>query len=471
MKPIELNEAYRCKLEKLQRMFLAHFGETQPESARHRTWVFASAPGRVELAGNHTDHQGGRVISAAIDLRIYALAALNGTSKVRLAMEGFGEAEFDLATPHVLEPAAHEQGTSLSLVKGMMALRAQRGGHLDGFDLATISDIPAGGGLSSSAAFEMMVGRCLEALFDEANPAASTCPAAPASGIDPEPATPDSAPLASTPDSAPLASAPDSVAGTTNAANPAPLDPVALALEGMAAERVYFGKPCGAQDQIASSCGSTVAMDFASNPPAVRALAFDTATFGHTLCLIDSRCDHSLYTSEFAAIPTDMQAVASLFDAELLGQVDPHSFLENLDAVRASLGDGAALRALHYFDETLRVEEQQHALEACDVEAFLAHVRLSGASSAQYLQNVSPRGDGTGAQQPAMVILALCAHLLGNQGAWRIHGGGFGGSVLALVPEHAIGTFTADMNAALGYEACRALRIDPQGAFALRLER
>ncbi|MBQ3106718.1 MAG: galactokinase [Eggerthellaceae bacterium] len=404
---------HQTDMQALRLLFEERFGYA-PRGAG----VFASAPGRVELAGNHTDHQGGRVISAAVNLRARALAIPNGTRIIRLFMEGFGSAELDLDDAHALEPHADERGTSLALVRGMAALHARRGGTLEGFDMAVESCIPAGAGLSSSAAFEMLIGRSLEAL----------CPA-----------------------------------------SEEPLDPVLMALEGAHAEQIYFGKPCGAQDQIASAIGGAVAMDFSSNPPATHALAFDASTCEYALCLIDSRCDHSQFTEEFAAIPGDMRAVASLLGHDVLGQVDPSMFLEHLDRVRDALGDAAALRALHFFDETIRVAEQQRALEEGRFQDFLAHALLSGASSAQYLQNVSPHGNGSGAQQPAMVILALCAHILGRDGAWRIHGGGFGGGVLAFVPQQQVAAFKCSMNDALGYSACRIMEIDDKGAFAEKI--
>lgn len=400
---------------KLQTAFAKHFPECAPS-------VLASAPGRVELAGNHTDHQGGLVISGAIDLRCWGLAGLNGTNQIRLAMDGFGEAVLDLDEPNALEPRESERGTSLALVRGMAAELVRAGGALRGFSMTTCSDIPAGCGVSSSAAFEMLVGSVIQALC----------------------------------------------ADEGEGAWPGPID---LALAGMHAERAYFGKPCGAQDQIASACGNAVAMDFSSNPPHVQRLGFDADACSHALCLIDSQADHSLYTDEFAAIPEEMQQVARLFGHEALGAVSPADFLMGIDRVRTQLSDRHALRALHFFAETNRVALQREALESGNFGAFLEHVRLSGASSAQFLQNVSPEANRTApGGQPAMVILALCAQLLGTRGAWRIHGGGFGGSVLAFVPQEEATQFVCSMNACLGYNACRLLNISSQGAWAQRID-
>lgn len=401
-------------LEHLKRRFAERFG-----GADGRTLAFASAPGRVELAGNHTDHQGGRTISTAIDRRMYALAAPNGTDEIRVSMEGFGEAALDVGD---LAARAEERGTSASLVRGMAAAYARGGGRLRGFDAVTRSDVPAGCGVSSSAAFEMLLGLLIRAVCDPP-------------GLDPH------------------------------------RDLVKLALDGSWAEDVHFGKPTGAQDQLASAFGGIVALDFAGEEPRVSPVAFDVRESGHELLLVDSRCDHARHTAEFVAVPAEMFAVARRFGRERLEDVPYQAFLADLPAVRAQLGDRAALRALHYFEETRRVAAQRRALAEGDFAAFLAFVRQSGASSAQFLQNVSPRADGTGFEQPAQVVLALCTHLLGERGAFRIHGGGFGGSVLAFVPEGETAEFRGRMDALLGYDACLPVSIGAPGAHAERLNK
>ena len=399
-------------LECLKGRFANRFGDMGG-----RGFAFASAPGRVELAGNHTDHQGGRTISTAIDRQMFALAAPNGEDVIRVSMEGFGEAAIDVGD---LEPRAEERGSSAALVRGMAAAYVRAGGELRGFDAVTCSDIPAGCGVSSSAAFEMLTGLLIRALCDP-------------EGLDPRRSL------------------------------------VRLALDGSWAEDVHFGKPTGAQDQLASAFGGIVALDFAGAEPRVSPVAFEVRASGHALFLVDSRCDHSRYTDEFVAVPADMFAVAKRFGRERLEDVPCEAFLEDLAGVRAELGDRAALRALHYFEETRRVAAQRRALEEGDFPAFLALVRQSGMSSAQFLQNVSPRADASGAEQPAMVVLALCAHLLGERGAYRIHGGGFGGSVLAFVPNAETEAFRARMDALLGFEACLPVAVGAPGACARRI--
>ena len=409
----------------LQSLFTEHFGE--PSGL---PFVYASAPGRVELAGNHTDHQGGHTIAAAIDRRASALAIPNNTNEIHIVMEGFGKACLHLSE---LEARESERETSQSLVRGMVAAYVESGGTVCGFDAVTCSDIPAGSGLSSSAAFEMLLGVMLRALDESEGEAAV-------------------------------------------------FDPTTLALEGVWAEHNYFGKPCGQQDQLASAHGGIQAMDFSDVFPRVSPIAFDMSSCAYALVLIDSQHDHSSHTDEYAAITADMRAVALFFGSEKLEEIPYRTFLEQLSPVRNQWGDLTVLRALHYFEETRRAQAQEQALRTGDFEKFLEGVRQSGASSAQFLQNVSPRVSGSTASQPAMVILALCMALLDKgsslesagrktrgRGAYRIHGGGFDGSVLAFVPQIEVEVFMARMNELLGYEACRTVAIDPLGATAARL--
>lgn len=424
---------------------LAEAGDGGSTSAGLRgPYVLASAPGRLEVAGNHVDHQGGRVISAAIGERTWGLASENGTSLVRVSMEGFGADAIDLGQEGWRDPRSAEEGTSRALVRGMLAAYDEAGGVLRGFDLATCSDVPSGCGLSSSAAFEVMVGAVLEGLFGPGPFGAVRSNAG---------ALAESAGLKE-------GAAPDSAAFV-------PLDPVALALAGVTAEQRYFGKPCGAQDQLASACGGVVLLDFAPKTPTVTPIAFDADSAGYAIVLIDSRQDHSAYNDQFAAIPADMYEVARALGAARLGDATAEALLARLQELREALGDGRIMRALHYYDEVARVDRQRQALEDGDFSLFLKNVQLSGASSAQFLQNVSPRDAKE--HQPAMLILALCAHLLGDTGAWRIHGGGFGGSVLVFVPRDEAAGFMETMDGLLGYPACREVSVGGPGALARRL--
>ena len=413
--------------ERLRALFARSFGADvldRADGGAGPRAVLSSAPGRVELIGNHTDHQGGCTISAAIDRRCWGLAVPNGTRRARLAMEGFGRADVDLDD---LAPRARERTTSAALVRGMAALYAREGGRPAGFDMAVCSDVPAGAGVSSSAAFEMMLGLALRELADG--------PGAPA------------------------------------------LDRVALACQGSQVEQEYFGKLAGAQDQLASVCGGTSLLDFSRARPEASALPFDERAAGWRIVLVDSGSDHAAHTDDFSQVSSDMAEVARMLGARRLVDVGEREYLARLSEVRGTLGDRRALRALHFFEETARVRRAAEALSAGRHAEFLRLVNASGASSAQFLQNVSPR-DAEGASQPAAAVLALCAHLLDGEdadeavrgrAAWRIHGGGFGGSVLAFVPEPAADAFEARIADLLGRDACLPVRLSPRAACAAAL--
>ena len=398
--------------------------------------IFASAPGRIELAGNHVDHQGGKTISAAFDKRCYALARSNNTSRIHMAFSGFDSGEIDLSDETWDQPREDEKETSVGLVRGMVAGCAHRGCKFGGFDLVTYSDIPVGCGVSSSAAFEVCVGGCLSALFDSTGDHV-------AEGVD-----------------------------RPTFLHQCMLDPSVIACDAVEAEQKYFGKPCGAQDQTASAYGAVLCLDFQSDPPHVQQLPYPLESAGYVACLIDSQCSHALFTSDFAAIPEEMNEVAHYFGAARLHEVNEQTFLDELPAIRAQLGDRPVLRALPYYNEVRRVDKQVQALRAHDVRAFLQNALYSGASSAQYLQNVElPKSD----KQTLLMIMALCDTLLEGRGAWRIHGGGFGGSVIAFVPNE-VDTFCASINRALGFKqedesACMVVHIGGAGveAFAVSL--
>ncbi len=430
---------------------------TQPTAEGHvgtpdAPFVFASAPGRVELAGNHTDHQGGCTISAAIDRRIYALARPNTSRRIRMHSKGYGMLNLDCAD---LDARVAERGTSLSLLRGMAASYVRDGGTLCGFDAVVESDIPVGAGLSSSAAFEVLVGAMIRAVCKGGSAPARVDPA-PLDPVPVEPAPVDHAPV----DPAPLDLA---LFGAGS------FDLVSLALEGASVERERFGKPCGVQDQLACALGGISAFDFAQTIPQVTPIEFDWDASGYSLCLVNSACDHSAYTAQYAAVPTDMFAVAQYLGCERLVQVPFDEFLSRLPAIRAEAGDRATLRAMHFFEENKRVAHQRQALEKGDVATFLDGARRSGASSAQFLQNVAPASTDAHTNQSALVVLALCEYLLDGRGACRIHGGGFGGSVLAFVPTAQAEDFERQMNDLIGYQACLPVLAGARGVHAERL--
>ncbi len=364
------------------------------------------SPGRTELAGNHTDHEGGHVIAAAVDRAVTGLAAPNGEGAIRLLSLGFGEVELALDD---LAPHENERGTTAALVRGTAALFAERGFTPVGFDLACKSDVLGGSGLSSSAAFELELAQAMNALWAHGVLAADE-----------------------------------------------------LALMAQRCEREWFGKPCGLMDQAAVALGGVQHMDFsAPDVLAAHALDFDFGQAGYAICIVAVGADHAANTADYAAVPAEMQAVARELGAQVLSQVDEADVIEALPSLRSSLGDRACLRALHYYREEHLVAERAKALRAGDVDRFLALTRLSGASSAMFLQNVSVGG---ASEQPSMLAIALADELLKGRGAVRVHGGGFGGTIQAFVPLAAVEAFSAGMDAVFGQGACGVYGVDHEGA-------
>ena len=361
-----------------------------------------SAPGRTEISGNHTDHQHGCVLAAAVDLETTAEVTLRPDSIIRVASEGYAPVEIDL---NDLSVHAEEKNTTAALVRGVAAAFAQCGCKLHGFDAAVRSTVLPGSGLSSSAAFEVLIGTiCNELFFDR------KCSA------------------------------------------------VEIAQIGQYAENVYFGKPCGLMDQMASSVGGLVFIDFADpQTPLVERVEFDFAHCGHTLCIIDPHASHADLTDEYAAIPVEMKKVAAFFGKEVLNEVDESTFYASLPALRASCGDRAVLRAMHYFEENQRVRLQVRALRNDNFGAFLTYVNDSGRSSWLKLQNITPLGAAE--HQDMAFTLALCKKLLDGEGAVRVHGGGFAGTALAFVPNDRFERFKEGVEQVLGEGSCHPLKI------------
>ena len=421
------------RIVELKLLFASWFG-----AAPRERLVFAKAPGRLELAGNHTDHQGGCVISAALDRHISGLAAPNGTAVVRARMEGFEPCDIDLSGEDAFEPHEEERGTSAALIRGMAAAYAAAGGTVGGFDLVTTSNLPAGAGVSSSAAFEMLIGVVLRAL----------------DGTVPQ---------------------------TGEGACLSDEDRVALALQGQDAERRFFGKTCGAQDQLASAFGGTIFMDFSPQPPApptVTRVNFDPEALPFALVLVDSRVDHSRYSADYDSVPADMFRVARKFHCERLGDMTFRRFEREVlgfelvaDPVRWRDFSPALDRARHFFFETRRVRQQLEALQGGHFRRFANLANESGVSNRDLLRNVTPvsaPADDPDAGRPEH-IMDLCGTLLDRPVACRMHGGGFGGSILVLVPRRKLDRFTRRMDAALGYAACVLVAIAKSGAAARRI--
>lgn len=370
--------------------------------------LIVSAPGRTELGGNHTDHQHGRVLCGSVDLDVLACVGLNGLDVIRVCSEGYGTVEVEL---NHLDPVPGEEGTSAALVRGVAAGMAEHGFAASGLDAYICSDVPAGSGLSSSAAYEVLLGTAMDVLLQSG------------------------------------------------------LDAVALAKIGQRAENVYFGKPCGLLDQTACAVGGAAAVDFEDPAePAVECADFDFSCCGYELCIIDTRSDHSDLTDAYAAIPAEMKAVAQYFGKEVLREVDEEEFLSALAQVRVQAGDRAVLRAMHFFAENRRAKEQAEALKQGNFEEYLRLVSESGQSSWCLLQNIST---GNPAHQAVALTLARGQQLLKGRGAIRVHGGGFAGTVQAYVPHDLLEQFRKGMEALLGEGACHIVRIRRQGGYVI----
>ena len=366
-----------------------------------------SAPGRTEIGGNHTDHQHGCVLAAAIDRTARARVRPTGEGVVRVFSRGYAPVEL---APDDLSPRQEERNTTAALVRGMAAAFARRGILWQGFDAWVESDVLPGSGLSSSAAFEVLMAAICNRLFLDGK-----------------------------------------------------LSPVQLAQVGQYAENVYFGKPCGLMDQTASAVGGIIAIDFADPAaPVVTPVPFDFAACGHALCIIDSGADHADLTAEYAAIPAELKTVCEFFGKEYLRDVSEDEFYQKLPGLRRYSGDRAVLRAIHVFDDNRRVRRQVKALQENRFEDFLHEVRASGVSSWQYLQNVIPTGAVRG--QALAFALSQAERLLEGRGACRVHGGGFAGTIQTYVPMELLPRFREGMEAALGQGSCHVLSIRQEGS-------
>ena len=374
---------------------------------------YFSAPGRTEIGGNHTDHQRGRVLAGAVNLDTVAAVRVNGTNVIRVQSKGYPLCQVDLDN---LEPVPAEINSTPALIRGVAARFAQLGCKVGGFDAYCESTVLPGSGLSSSAAFEVLIGTIINHLF---------------------------------------------FVGRVSQAEVAQI--------GQYAENVFFGKPCGLMDQTASAVGGLVTIDFADKAhPDIRPVHFDFSTTGHALCIIDSRADHADLTDEYAAIPGELKEICDCLGREVTTEIPEEEFYAAIPKLRETCGDRAVMRAMHEYNENRRVPEQVACLEKGDFQGFLSLIRESGFSSWMYLQNVIPAGYVR--QQPVAVALGLCEHYLRGKGAYRVHGGGFAGTVQAFVPFELLDSFRAGIDAALGEGACHVLSIRPQGGVEMEVE-
>ena len=371
-----------------------------------------SVPGRSELSGNHTDHNRGAVIATSIHLDIIAVAAMREDSVVRVRSEGFPEDVVDVATFNA--PREERFSRSDAIIAGMCAGFVKNGHAVGGFDAYTTSSVLKGSGLSSSAAFEVMIGNIENHLY-----------------------------------------------------NKGAVSNVEIAKIAQYAENVFFGKPCGLMDQVACAAGGIVAIDFEKpDAPVIEQIAFDLTAHGYALCIVDTGGNHADLTPDYAAVPAEMKAVAATLGGAVLREADESALLAAIPALRESVGDRAILRALHFYRENVRVGAQKAALRAGDLATYFENVKASGRSSFCYLQNVYT----TANVREQGLSLALClaeGFLAGKDGACRVHGGGFAGTVQAYVKLEDVAAFAALMDGVFGEGACIALHIRPEGAICL----
>jgi galactokinase len=365
-----------------------------------------SAPGRTEIGGNHTDHQHGEVLAASINKDAIAVVSCNGSDSVNVLADGFGLISIDINDLDIREK---EKGTTAALIRGVLAGLKGTGYRLGGFDAYVTSDVLIGAGLSSSAAFETLIGTIVSGLFNDMK-----------------------------------------------------IDPVTIAKVGQASENSYFGKPCGLMDQMACSVGNLVHIDFKDpSDPIVDKVDFDFAKTGYVLCITDTKGSHADLTDEYAAVPQEMKKVAALLGYDVLRPVTLDDILSNAGMLREKAGDRAVLRAIHFVNETRRANEEAASLKNNDFDTFLKLVRSSGDSSFKYLQNVYANKDVT--VQNVSLALALSDSVLGPDEASRVHGGGFAGTIQAFVKKENAHMYQETMNKVFGKGACEILSVRKYG--------
>ncbi|MBQ8966403.1 galactokinase family protein [Ruminococcus sp.] len=363
---------------------------------------FFSAPGRTEVGGNHTDHNLGCVLAGGVSLDIIAAVVPTVDGKITIKSEGFPVDTIEVEDTEVKE---NEKNTSASLIRGMVGGFKKNGHKVGGFKAYSTSEVLQGSGLSSSAAYEVLIGTILNGLYNNGE-----------------------------------------------------VSDVEVAKLAQYAENVYFGKPSGLMDQMASSVGGLITIDFADkDEPVINKVDFDFASSGHKLCIIDTKGSHADLTPEYAAIPPEMKSVAEHFGKTVLREIDRDMVMENIAVLRKECGDRAVLRALHFFDENERVAGQSAALEKGDFARFLELITESGQSSLAYLQNIFAAVNVR--EQGLTVALYLAKKLLDGEGACRVHGGGFAGTIQAFVPESKLETFRAEMDRVFGEGSCHVLSI------------
>ncbi len=369
-----------------------------------------SAPGRSEVSGNHTDHQHGHVLAASINLDAVGVVAGTEEKVVRLVSGDAPLIEIDLEEP---SPKEEERESTAALIRGVAAGLAQKGYRVGGFEAYVTSDVLMGAGMSSSAAFESLIGTVFSGLYNDMR-----------------------------------------------------VPSVEIAKVGQYAENIYFGKPCGLMDQMACSVGGLIYIDFADvQKPVVRQIPADFEKHRYSLCIVDTKGSHADLTEDYAAIPMEMKKIAAYFGKEYLREVEEEDFFANIAALREKTGDRAVLRAIHFYTEQSRVSRAVAALEEDDFDGFLHEIRESGASSEKYLQNIYSLKEPH--VQNVTVALAASAYYLKGNGVCRVHGGGFAGTIQAFVKNEAVAPYKNAIEAIFGKDSCHVLKIRPYGGICV----
>lgn len=370
-----------------------------------------SAPGRTEVGGNHTDHQHGCVLAGGVNLDVIAIVAPNSDGNVRIKSEGYDMDVIDIAE---LEKNEAEHGRASALIRGVLSRFKELGCELSGFNAYTTSNVLKGSGLSSSAAFEVLVGNIVNGMFFE---------------------------------------------------NKA--DEITIAKIGQYAEREYFGKPCGLLDQMASSLGGFTYADFFDpSEPITEKINLDIHSFGYTLCVVDTGGNHANLTQDYADITIECKKISNALGVDFLRDADSDRFYKSIPELRRSCGDRAVLRAFHFFNEQNRVEEQKAALKSGDFESFLRLVNESGESSYDYLQNLYSNSDV--AEQGLPLAIAFTKRFLNGRGACRVHGGGFAGTIQCYIPTEILADYKKMIESVFGFGSCCVLNIRPVGGYEIK---
>ena len=370
-----------------------------------------SAPGRTEVGGNHTDHQHGCVLAGGVNLDVIAVTAPNNDGKVRIKSEGY---DMDVIDITELEKNTAEHGRASALIRGVLSRFKELGADISGFNAYTTSNVLKGSGLSSSAAFEVLVGNIVNGMF------------------------------------------------FNNKA-----DEITIAKIGQYAEREYFGKPCGLLDQMASSLGGFTYADF-FNPadPITEKINLDIHSFGYTICVVDTGGNHANLTQDYADITIECKEISNKLGVDFLRDADQNRFYNSIAELRRACGDRAVLRAFHFFNENDRVEKQKAALKAGDFEGFLKLVNESGESSYDYLQNLY--SNSAVSEQGLPLAIALTKKFLNGKGACRVHGGGFAGTIQCYIPSELLADYKKTIEAVFGENSCCVLNIRPVGGYEIK---